>query len=151
MAKHPDYTGNDSTSPLTMTCRGHLWMSDKGRYFSRETLLKARKTGGNLYPTFVSRTESPVPGVDPVFKGIWDMLDDNDPEKAVQRAERREEALATVKAALARTKLPRDPKNNPPPPSHPVVPPSEARVNLGMAVGEGGEKIVKMWELRDDE
>lgn len=125
-------------------CRGHAWIGHNGRYYSEEDTLKARKTGGRLYPTFTPRTESPLPDVSPELVELWDLLEDGDWEKAWDRAQGRRAALNTVNEALARTKLPRDPKDNPPPPRVPTK--TFQGSPVGVALGTDGRTMVLLQE-----
>ena len=128
------------------TCVGHAYVSLNGRYYQEADLIKARKTGGRLYPTFQPLASAPLPDVDPELVTLWYLYGDGDRAAAMNRATREAEALCMVDNAFTRAKLPRDPKDTPPPPSKPLSPPPSMRT-IGKVVDETGLKVTDLMEI----
>jgi hypothetical protein len=128
------------------TCAGHACTDFNGRYYTEGELIKARKTGGRLYPTFQPIAKAVLPDVDPELVTLWYLDGDGDRAAAMNRATREAEALCMVNDVYGRTKLPRDSANNPPPPQAPLQPISTATPVLGKVVSGDGLKIVTLKE-----
>lgn len=130
-----------------LTCVGHAYVGTNGRYYRETDLIKVRKTGGRLYPTFQPLASAPLPDADPELVMLWYLNGDGDRAAAMNRATREAEALCMVNDAYGRTKLPRDPANNPPPPSNPVKPSPSSLRAIGKVMSEGGDKITDLMEI----
>jgi len=130
-----------------LTCVGHAYVSLNGRYYQEADLIKARKTGGRLYPTFQPLASAPLPDADPELVMLWYLHGDGDRAAAMNQATREAEALCMVNDVYGRTKLPRALKDAPPPPSNPVKPSPSSLRAIGKVVSEDGDKIIDLMEI----
>jgi hypothetical protein len=134
------------TDNFFKTCVGHSCTVFNGRYYQKVDLLRARKTGGRLYPTFQPLASAPLPEVDPELVGLWHLQGDGDRAAAMNRATREAEVLRTVTDAYSRFKSPRAPRDIPPPPSAPLKP--VQGMGVAVAMGSNGDRIEPLKEVK---